>query len=88
MERAQATKKLAKLLGPKVYWRIATYTSSPEKRERGRIHQLDLTFRRAMLKRDMGFRRDTLLAADAEYQSHLADWHRRERARVAVRCGL
>lgn len=74
MTRQEAIRKIMKTLGPKAYWTIKGHITSPERREQATVQQLDAHFRRAMIKRDLSQRSAQLLAADAIYQAHLADW--------------
>ena len=74
MTRADAIRKITKLLGPKAYWRVGEHTTSPEKREEAKVCNLDLNFRRASVHRDLQARQRELLDADPEYQRLHAEW--------------
>lgn len=73
MTRDAAIRKLTKILGPKVYWRIADGISSPEKRRAYTLRCLNDQFVFAMADRDARDRCEQILKADSTYQALMAE---------------
>lgn len=68
MERTTAIKRLKKLLGPKAYWRIGEFVTSPDRRRRHELRRLEADFQAATTRLDMSLRLAALVAADDVYQ--------------------
>lgn len=73
MERSVAIKKLEKLIGKKLGWRINPKAPSAEDREAARLALGPAIAERDALKEKRDARYQEILAADAEYQSLKAD---------------
>ncbi len=69
MERTVALKKLEKLLGKKLGWRINSKAPSPEDRQAARLALTSAIEERNNLKTRREVRYQEILAADAEYQT-------------------
>src|SRR5262245_7898548 len=73
MERSVAIKKLIKLLGNDVGWRIDQKAPKQDEREAARAALHPAVAERTVLLQDLAERREAILAADAEYQRLHAD---------------
>lgn len=69
MERTVALKKLGKLLGPKLGWRINPKAPTPEEREFAKMALPLAIEEKKRLQEQRQVRYLAILAADAEYQS-------------------
>jgi hypothetical protein len=72
MERSVAIKKLGKLLGKKLGYRIDAKAPSPDEREEAKAALPSAIGERNKLREQRDARYKAILAADAEYQSLLA----------------
>jgi hypothetical protein len=90
MERTVATKKLEKLIGKKMAWRINAKAPSPEDREAARLALGPAIEERNKLKEKREARYLEILAADAEFQSlksaHKAAAEKADRLSATTRC--
>jgi len=85
MTREQAIKKLRKIIGPNVYWRIGERLSRPEDREAASTKGKELRAAQVDIEERMKVRRETVLAADADYQAIKAEYKTNHDAREHLR---
>ena len=69
MERAAALKKLTKLLGKTMGYRVDPKAPTPEEREAARVALLDARAGRDTINKQREERYKAILAADSEYQA-------------------
>ena len=74
MERAVAVKKLSKMLGKSLGWRINPKAPTREEREEAKQRLPALSAARQEAEKAMNDRRQAVLAADQEYQALTATW--------------
>jgi len=90
MERAVAIKKLSKLLGKKLGWRINTKAPTQEEKAAAAAELPAAVDERRRLKEQKDERYRTIIAADAEYQrlfaEHRAASDRTDRLSSITRC--
>jgi hypothetical protein len=74
MERSVAIKKLTKLLGNKLAWRVNPKAPKHDEREEARAALTTLIHERKALQEQCDARSDAILAADPEYQRLKAEY--------------
>lgn len=74
MERAVALKKLGKLIGKSMGYRVDLKAPDQDDRDEAQTKLREEVPKREALSKQMGARRDAVLLADAEYQQLKADY--------------
>lgn len=80
MERIVAIKRLGKLLGKEMGYRVDPKAATAEEREEAKQRLPELTAERVRLDKAVNDRRAALLAGDQEYQSLLASYRAARKA--------